>query len=251
MANSIKDRLVSDLEKAKSEGNLRTSRIREIVKEAVSQAALEVKAGMVELRGVARDAMSAVIEVVGSQSKAVGEDIAASVEGVVEGISHAQATAIARTEAEIEHLQTQLDNQTQEMAETVSGALVEIESVGQETQESLRDRILSAIRGLQDREELSNLRQQYARLRAQIALLDAKLAARYGDRYAEVKRQMENAKEWYEQEKTKVEASGTDPVATRQVELERKAGEIGVAIARKEQQIKESLKELWHSATQR
>lgn len=254
-ANLVKERLVTDLQQAKSEGSLRANRIREIVQEAVSQTVGEVKAGATELNVIARSAISTVTEVLGQWGKAADEEIAASVEGVVEGIRKSQSAAIAKTEAEIQQLQTQLDEQHQQIEDAVGGALVEIESTGQRTTTAFQDRIRTIIEALREREEFATLRQQYARLQVQVARLDDKLSTRYGDRYTELKRNLETAKETaksqYEQARVRAEASGVDPIQQKQAEVEQKLENIGAMLARKEQQLKESLKGLLQTAFQR
>jgi len=62
MTDSIKDRIATDFQKTKAEGGTRAARIREIIQTAASQTVSEVKAGSGEIRAIAQDTFSAVIE---------------------------------------------------------------------------------------------------------------------------------------------------------------------------------------------
>ena len=140
--------------------------------------------------------------------------------------------------------------------EAVAQAAAEFQEGSAEIRAIAKDAISAAIETLgekgketKDREELDLLRQQYAKLKAQLAVLEANLAACYGERYEEVKQHLESARTWYENTKTDMEASGTNPVEQKQAEFENKIGEVGAAAARKERQLKQLLKELWQAAT--
>jgi hypothetical protein len=249
MSNPMKDRISSDLQKAKSEGGVRADRIREIVRIAVSQSVAEIKAGSSEIGSIAKDAIATVIDNLAEKGKATQEEITASVEGVVEGISHSKREEIAKAQSEVDRLQAHIDAQQQQLETEIDGALVQIQTTEHKTGTKFQALIEAAINAVRDREEFAGLRQQYAKLRAKLAILDANLAARYGERYEDVKRHLENAKTWYDETKVKAEASGIDPVQQKQAEFERKIAEAGAAVARKEQQLKQRLQELWHEAT--
>ena len=91
------------------------------------------------------------------------------------------------------------------------------------------------------------MQEQYIKLKSQLALVDKKLADRYGDRYQEIKQQWEKAKTWYGQKKVEANASGVIPLQQKQTEIENNLGELGSVAARKEEQIKQGLKEIWKS----
>lgn len=249
MTNSVKERISNDLQRAKSEGSLRTDRIRQIVKAAIEQAVAELKEGSVEIRTVAQDAFAAVLENVQDQGQKTKDDLQASVEGIIEGVSASRRDAIAETQTQIQELQTQIDKQEQQLESDVSGALVQIESTGQQSSSAIKDALNEILNRLRDREEFSTMKSQYARLKAQLAILDANLAARYGERYDDVKQHLETAKTWYASAKTEAEREGIDKVQKTQVEVEAKMSELGGAIARKEARVKELLKELWVTVT--
>jgi hypothetical protein len=61
MSDSIKDRITTDLQKAKDEGGTRAERIREIIQGAASQTMAEVKEGSGTIGTIARDALSTVV----------------------------------------------------------------------------------------------------------------------------------------------------------------------------------------------
>lgn len=249
MSNSVKDRISTDLQKAKSEGGLRAERIRDIVKAAVSQAAVEFKEGSQEIRSVVQDAIAAVVETVGDKAKESKEEITASVEGAIEGLSQSRREEIAKTQAKIDELQSQMADQEQLLDAEIDGAIVPVESSDKTVSTEMRALIESAVQSFREREEFAGLREQYARLRTKLEVLDANLKARYGDRYDEVKQHLDNAKAWYDSAKAKAEAKGVDPVQEKQSEFESKLGDAGASLARKEDQVKQRLKELWKTAT--
>lgn len=84
-------------------------------------------------------------------------------------------------------------------------------------------------------------------------MLDERLAEKYGDRYDQVKQQLEkywdNAKDWYEKNRTEVEAGTANPVDKTQVGLGEKFAQAGSFVAKKEQEIKSKIKDALHSET--
>jgi hypothetical protein len=92
-----------------------------------------------------------------------------------------------------------------------------------------------------------------AELNVQIVKLDAKLTERYSDRYLtakqSAKQRLERFSVWYQNAKENAEATGSDPLQTKQLELENQIGEAGISVAKKEQQIKQHLKGLFQTAT--
>lgn len=248
MADSIKTKIAADLEKAREEGKLRSDRIREIVQSAVSQATLELKEGSTEIRSVVRDAVSTVIENLKEKGEEVKEEVTASVQGAIQGISSARRNAIAKNQAEIEQLQTRIDAEEKELQKEIDGALIEIEATGKDKPPGIKASIESAINSLKDTEEVSLLQKRYAQLKAQLAILQANLAARYGERYEDARKHLDDAKTWYERAQPQAEVVA-DQVKQKRTEFENKLGEAGTALAKKEQRVKQLLKELWETIT--
>jgi hypothetical protein len=58
MATAIKEKVTTNLQKAKSEGSVRVARIREILQTAASQAVSEVKAGSGEIGQIAKETIA-------------------------------------------------------------------------------------------------------------------------------------------------------------------------------------------------
>lgn len=187
----------------------------------------------------------------GEKGRESKEEIAASIEGAIEGLTHRQQEAIAQNQARLEQLQAEVDVQQKELETEINGALVEIEATGQESPNTLRSTIENAVNAIKERKELALLQQQYTKVKAQLVALDEKLTNRYGDRYDEVKQQLENAQIWYETKKAEVEAGGTDPVQQKQAEIENNASKAGSVVAQKEREVKQQLKELWQTMTKR
>ncbi|KAM3095255.1 hypothetical protein ACKFKF_25385 [Phormidesmis sp. 146-12] len=91
-----------------------------------------------------------------------------------------------------------------------------------------------------------------AEFRNQLSKWDVKLTERYSDRYLTAKQslqqRLENFSIWYEKAKVNAEATGSDPLQTKQLELETRIGEAGTSVAQKEQQIRQHLKGLLQTA---
>jgi ABC-type transporter Mla subunit MlaD len=249
MPESIKTKITADLEKAKEEGKLRSERIREIVQSAVSQATSEFKGGSTEIRSIVKDAVSTVIENLKERGGEIKEEITASLEGAIEGISSAKRQSIAKNQAELEQLQAQIDAEEKELQEQIDTAIVEIEETGKDTSPGMKASIESAIKALKDSEEVATMQKRYAQLKTQLAILQANLAARYGERYEEVNKHLNDAKTWYERTKPEAEVVA-DQVKQKRADFETKLGEAGTALAKREKQAKQLLKELWQSITE-
>jgi len=88
--------------------------------------------------------------------------------------------------------------------------------------------------------------------KSQLSKLDLRLTERYSDRYLTAKQsiqqRLENFSVWYEKAKVNAEATGSDPLQTKQLELENRIGEAGTSVAQKEQQIRQHLKGLLQTA---
>lgn len=251
MATDIKERIATDLQKAKQEGGLRSDRIREIVKIAVSEALGEVKVGSGEIGTIAKDAIAAVIDLVKERGQEAKAEMAASVEGVVDGIRESRQTAIAQTQSQMDQLQTDLDAHTQQLEADVDGALVAIETEARQSNSDVKTILTKIVGTIRESKQFAVVQEQYAKLRSQLAVLDERLAEKYGDRYDQVKHQLEkyweNAKVWYEKNRTEVESGKSDPVEKTQVGLGEKFAQAGSFVAKKEQEIKAKIKDALHS----
>jgi gas vesicle protein len=249
MSTPLKDQLKADLEKAKGEGKLRADRIREIVQSAVSQASAEAKEGSTEIRSLVKETLSIVIETLKERGGEIKEEVTASVEGVIKGISSSRRQSIAKTQEEVKQLQAQLDSEETELQVQIDNVLSDIEEAGKDTTPSIRTSLESAIDSLKDSEEVALMRKRYAQLQTQLAVLRANLAARYGEREDEVKIHLDDAKTWYDRAQIQAETTA-DTVKQKGAEFENKLGEAGAALARKEQRVRQLLKELWQTVTE-
>lgn len=249
MSDSIKTKITDDLQKARGEGKLRSERIREIVQSAVSQASTEFKEGSSEIRLIIKEAVSTVIENVKEKGEDIKEDVTASIEGAIEGISSLRRKSIAKSHAEIKQLQAQIDTEERELQEQIDIALTDIGETGKDTPPRIKAAVDDAINVIKDSEEVSLMRKRYAQLQAQLSVLQANLAARYGERFDEVKKHLDDAKNWYDQTQPQAEAVA-EQVKQKRTEFEQKLGDAGAALARKERDVKQLLKELWQSITE-
>ena len=248
MNNPIKTQITEELQKAKEEGKVRSERIREIVKAAVSQATDELKEGSGEIRLIIKEAVSTVIDNLKEKGEELKEEVTASIEGAIEGFSSSRRQSIAKTQAEVKQLQSQIDTEEGELQHQIDQALIEIEETGQGASPNVKTSIEAAINSLKDSEEAALMRKRYAQLQTQLAVLQANLAARYGERGEEVKKHLDDAQTWYD--RTHIQAESTaEQVKDKSAEFELKIGEAGTALARNEKRVKQLLKELWKSVT--
>ncbi len=248
MPNPVKDKITTNLTKAKGEGKIRAEHIREIVKDAVGQTVAELREGSDEISLIVKDAISTVIADLKGSGKNTTEKITASIEGAIEGSTYHRQQALNQRRAKLLEIQSQLDWQQEQLDRESSEILIDIKA--SEATNLIDDdsaAINLAVDTVQEHQESGILQEQYLKLKVQLATLDIKLAIRYGDRYNEIKQQWENAKTWYGKQKTEAEASDATPLQQKVTDIETNIGELGSAVARKEQEVKQHLQDLWES----
>jgi hypothetical protein len=244
MSDSRKERIVADLQQAKQTGELKTDKIREIIKNAIAEAVSEVKSGRSEIAALVQDAIAAVTETVKESGGEVKDEVKASIQGVIDGVSQARREKIAQTQSEITTLEAQVVQDEQELQTEIDEALAEVKTSNTQP-DKVKEAIAEAMINISNSDEFAILQKHYARLKAQTAVLQANLANRYGEQYGEVSKYLEDAKVWYEKAKEDPEVF-TEPTKRKRAEFEEKLGSTGTAVARKEKQVKQLLKELWH-----
>ncbi len=244
MTSNIKEQIQADLQQAKATGQLKTERIREIVKAAVSQVGAEFKDGSIELRNLVKDAVSAVIETFQEKGSEIKEEVTASIEGVLAGVNNKRHEAISQTHSELQKLQSQLDSEEEKLQHEVNIILADIGDSSQDKSTQAKQAIAAAIHSIQNSEEVTLLQKRYAQLQAQLAIIKANLAARYGGRDRDVQSYLDEAKNWYNQARPQAEAI-VSQVEEKRSQMEDKIGAAGAAIARKEHQVRQILRELF------
>ena len=249
MSDYIKKQVTSEVQKAEQQGNLQTEQIREIVKSAVYQRASEHKEDSSEIRSIVKDAVSAVVEYFQQKGQETQKEINAAIEGAITGASHSRREAIAKSQVEVDQLQAKIDTEEKELQEEVDTFLTDIEETGKDRSERIKSSIESAINTFKNSEEGALMQKRYAQLKAQLAVVQANLATRYGERYEDVKKYLDEAKTWYDQAYSKAEPAAEN-VKQKRAEFEGKLGEAGTAVARKEQRLRQLLRELWQSANE-
>ena len=250
MSNSVKQKVITNLEKAKEEGQVRSEHIQEIVRDAVGLAIAELKEGTNEIGSIVKEAISNVVSDLKGSGKETTERITASIEGAIEASTSERQQAIAQKRAKLMEIQELLDQQQQELEQEISGILIDINSADStDSAASDLEAINIAINTVQERQESGILEEQYLKLKSQLASLDRKLATRYGDRYGEIKQQLEKklaeTKVWYDQKRIEADASGKIHILQKQAEIEDNLGKLGLEAARKEQEVTKRLQELW------
>ncbi len=63
MSNSTKEKIISNLQQARQTGELKSEKIKEIIRTAIAEAVSEVKEGREETSNLVKDAVSAVVEI--------------------------------------------------------------------------------------------------------------------------------------------------------------------------------------------
>jgi hypothetical protein len=186
MANEIKTQLKTDLQNAKNQGGTRAARIREILRAAVVQTFDEVKQGTGEIRAIATDSFSTVVDTLEDDKTTAS--------------SEANATEKNATKP-------------------------------------LMAKLFVAIKT-----------RLFTQFRHQAIKLDDELGARYGDRYQAGKQRLDRVAnqmtERYHQAVATAKEQGSTPLQQTQVDMQDRAGALGAAAARTEQQIKLRLKSL-------
>jgi hypothetical protein len=129
MSNLVKEKIKTNLEKAKSQGSIRSEHIREIVKDAVAQTIAELKEGSGEIGLIVKDAVSTVIADFKGGGKEKTENITASIEGAIAGSTHERQQAIAERRVRLLAIQTQLDQQQEELDREASAIMMDIKAV--------------------------------------------------------------------------------------------------------------------------
>ncbi|MBW4537882.1 MAG: apolipoprotein A1/A4/E family protein [Myxacorys chilensis ATA2-1-KO14] len=247
MANSVKEKISSDLKQVKEVGQLRRDRIRDIIQGAISQVMSEVKGGSGEVRSIVKDAFSSAIEGIQENSSHAKEEVSASVEGVIEGISHARHKRISETESELNRLQAQLDQQEGELEQDVEAGLAGLKEAGKDLSAEMREQIDHAIETIRNSEEAYLLKQRYAQLQAQMSILRANLAARSEVYYDRAQGHLEDAKRWYDQARPQAEVAKAK-ADQKAEEFDARLGEAGTALARRERQVRQLLRDLLKQA---
>ncbi|MBF2000177.1 MAG: hypothetical protein IGS38_05615 [Synechococcales cyanobacterium M58_A2018_015] len=298
MSNSMKkDQLTADLEKAKAVGSARLERVRDILRDAISQVMVEVKAGTGELRSIAQESASTMQQP--SNHVAANPDVVPVEVVIADGVEDSEPTPeiaqdatqtsdVKSDETVVESLISPVSPAADELskpqiaivdnpmadapgvlepdatAETEpsrdagtaadAAPLTNAELVPHTAEPTKEEAFLESwmqqlLRFLQDSEVGAKLQQQGSKLQERLVQIDSTLSERYGDRYAAVKQEVSHAKDWYNAKRAEITARGIDPVQQKQAEYDVKAGEAGATIARKEQEIKRLLKELWQTIT--
>ncbi|MFM6825892.1 MAG: histidine kinase [Dolichospermum sp.] len=242
MNKNIKEQIQLDLRQAKETGQLKSERIREIVKSAVSQVSSEFQEGSHELSNLVNDAVSTVIDNLQEKSSEVKEGVVASIEGAMEAINLKKHSNIVQTQAEIKQLQAKLDKEEKLQTE-IKGIFTKIVETSQDKSVDTKIAINSAINSIKDSEEVGLLRKRYAQLQAQLAIVRANLFAQYSGSDQEVQDYLSQAKQWYDKSHPQAE-SITLQLKEKYSLLEQKLAEAGSAIAKQERQLKQTLREL-------
>jgi hypothetical protein len=245
MSKPINKRIADNLEQVKGEGKLRSDNIREVLNDAASLTVSELKEGSRQMRTILKEAIATIAADLKNTSSEIPEKVTNSIEGVIEDSTRYSQEAIASLQAKIHEIQHQIDERQREIDPDLHDTLVDIKATDIDKSSQLSSAIDKAVNNVKERREAELLKQQYLNLKFQLANLDTKLSARYGDRYTDVKHQLDNIKTIYDRAKVEAEASGVTPVRAKQTEVERKLSKFASAVAITEHEIKQYLQELW------
>ena len=245
MSRPINERIADNLEKVKGEGKLRSANIREVLNDAASLTVSELKEGSRQMRTVLKEAIATIVADLKDTSSEIPAKVTDSIEGAIEDSTRYSQEAIASLQTKIHEIQHQIDERQREIDLDLQDTLVDIKATEVDRSSQLNSAIDKAVSNVKERRESELLKQQYLNLKFQLANLDTKLSARYGERYNDVKHQLDRIKTIYDREKVEAEASGVTPVQAKQTEIERKLSKFASAVAITEHEIKQYLQELW------
>ena len=206
MDESRKEKIINKLQEAKKAGELKRENIKDIVQTAISETKSEFQSGRAEISSLIQEAIAAVVEVFQDKQGELKE------------------------ETESEQLQQEID-----------GALEDIKTNSQDKSVQVKEAIDRAVENIKNSEEVALLQKRYAQLKAQLAIVQANLSSRYGENYNDASKYLAEAKAWYEKAREHPEVF-TDKIEAKQQEFEKKLGDTGTAIAKKERQAKQLLK---------
>jgi F0F1-type ATP synthase membrane subunit b/b' len=96
--------------------------------QAVSEAASEVKAGRAEISSLVQEAITAVIEIFQDKKGEITEEVTASIEGAIEGISNARREAISNTQSEIQTLQVKVEKEEDQLQQEIDEILEDLQT---------------------------------------------------------------------------------------------------------------------------
>ncbi|NEP15876.1 MAG: histidine kinase [Leptolyngbya sp. SIO4C1] len=249
MAEPVKSRVAADLEQAKQEGQLRAERIKSIVSQAVGEASREVQAGSKEVIPLVRDAIATVVETLQERGETLKEDVQAAIEGALEVINQTRREKISAAEAEVKQLQAAIESEETAMQSEMDEALTTVEAAASERSEQVKGAVKDAIETVKNSEESQLMRKRYAQLRTQIAILKANLSAQYSERQEDVQHYLDEAQSWYERMGPTLDSTSAT-VQQQYFAFEKQLAEAGKALAKKERSLKQTLKELWRSASE-
>jgi hypothetical protein len=245
MSKPVKERINDNLDRVKDEGKLRSENIRGLISDAASLTVSELKEGTEQMRSILKDAISAVIAEIKDTGSEIPTKITSSIESAIEESTRYRQDAIASLQAKMHDIQTQVDEKQRQLDMDLNDTIVDIKATEIEDDSQLHTAIDTAVNNVKERQESEILKQQYLNLKFQLANLDSKLAVRYGDRYVEVKQQLDSIKYLYDRTKAEAESSGVTPIQFKQTEIERKLSKFAAAVAITEHEIVQYLQELW------
>lgn len=245
MSKPIKEHLTENIDKVKDEGKIRSENIRSIITDAASLTAAEIKEGTQKMRTLVKDAVSAAIAELKDTGSEIPEKVTTSIESAIEESTRYRKEAIASLQAKMHDIQAQIEERQRQLDMDIEDTIIDIKATEVGEADRVNVALDRAVNNVKEREESASLKQQYLDLKFQLANLDAKLAERYGDRYMEVKQQLENVKTLYEKAKAEAKASGVTPLQLKQLEIERKLSRFASAAAIAEHEIVQYLQDLW------
>ncbi len=259
MTNPSQQPINPNLQKAKTEGKIRLQNIQKILREAFSQVVGEVKEGSREVAPIAKDFLTAKANKSQEQIEIKPEiitvvEITEEVTPVITEVADMseQPEPLLVNSVAIEEVALTSEETASLLVNPVAIedlVLTEVKATQETPTTVWRTLVKALLKFIQEKEDLASVREQYAKLKARLEIVDVRLMERYGDRYEKIKQQLKSTQPWYERQKSQMEVSGFSPMQRKQVEIHGKMAEAGTKVAQKEQQIKQQLKELWQLAT--
>ena len=247
MSNQIKEHLSENIERAKEEGQLRSENIRSLLSEVAELTTAEIKEGTDRMKAIVKEAIESVLADIKETGNEIPEKVTDSIENAIEQSTRYRKETITNLQAKLHEIQLQIDERQERLDRDIEATIVDVKATEVDKSSQLSTALEKVLTNVKEREASASLKQQYLDLKFQLANLDAKLSARYGNRYSEIKQQLESVKTIYDKAKADAEASGVTPIKSKQTEIERKLSKFASSAVIVEHEIVKYLQELWHN----
>jgi hypothetical protein len=213
------EHIADDWKRLKETGGTRASRIRSIVRQALSEALNEVRDGSGEVRQIVKKSVSTTFD-----ASQPNRTTVVSVDSTSDSVSYSQSEG-----ADVEPSDVVVIVEVDDRKETST------------SNRSLFEQFMNWFQA----QQFGSLQEQYQSFKVRMEDWDRQLTDRYGDRYQVVKNRANDAKVWYQETKAKVDAGEESPGDRFQRQLDTNAQVVGTSAAQTETLVKQRVQAWW------